>query len=66
MHSDETARAYRAAIALAATLIWIKSDLINTALVLQSRLVLSSAFGRCESAQRSRKSAYSRGSTVTR
>jgi len=30
MRSDKTARAYRAAIALAATLIWIKTDLINT------------------------------------
>jgi transposase len=28
--SDNTARAYRAAIALAATLIWIKTDLIHT------------------------------------
>ena len=27
MRSDKTARAYRAAIALAATLIWIKTDL---------------------------------------
>lgn len=31
MRSDKTARCYRAAIALAATLIWIKSDLIHTA-----------------------------------
>ena len=31
MRSDKTARAYRAAIALAATLIWIRTDLINTA-----------------------------------
>ena len=31
MRSDKTARSYRAAIALAATLIWIKTDLIHTA-----------------------------------
>lgn len=31
MRSDKTARSYRAAISLATTLIWIKSDLINTA-----------------------------------
>ena len=31
MRSDKTARSYRAAVSLAATLIWIKSDLINTA-----------------------------------
>ena len=31
MRSDKTARSYRAAISLAATLIWIKTDLINTA-----------------------------------
>lgn len=31
MRSDKTTRSYRAAIALAATLIWIKSDLIHTA-----------------------------------
>lgn len=31
MRSDKTARAYRAAITLAATLIWIKTDLIHTA-----------------------------------
>lgn len=30
MRSDKTARSYRAAISLAATLIWIKTDLINT------------------------------------
>ena len=30
MRSDKTARNYRAAIALAATLIWIRTDLINT------------------------------------
>jgi len=30
MRSDKTARSYRAAIALAATLIWIKTDLIHT------------------------------------
>jgi len=30
MRSDKTARNYRAAISLAATLIWIKTDLINT------------------------------------
>jgi transposase len=30
MRSDKTSRAYRAGIALAATLIWIKTDLINT------------------------------------
>lgn len=29
MRSDKTARAYRAAIALAATLIWIKTDLTH-------------------------------------
>jgi len=31
MRSDKTARAYRAAITLAAMLIWIKTDLIHTA-----------------------------------
>src|SRR5665647_14819 len=31
MRTDKTARSYRAAISLAATLIWIKTDLINTA-----------------------------------
>jgi transposase len=31
MRSDKTARSYRAAISLAATLIWIKTDVINTA-----------------------------------
>jgi hypothetical protein len=31
MRSDKTVRAYRAAITLAATLIWIKTDLIHTA-----------------------------------
>ncbi|MBG6054415.1 hypothetical protein IWX81_000805 [Salinibacterium sp. CAN_S4] len=31
MRSDKTARNYRAAISLATTLIWIKSDLIKTA-----------------------------------
>ena len=31
MRSDKLARNYRAAICLAATLIWIKTDLINTA-----------------------------------
>ena len=31
MRSDKTARNYRAAICLAATPIWIKTDLINTA-----------------------------------
>ncbi|MBO1741704.1 transposase, partial [Leifsonia sp. TF02-11] len=30
MRSDKTARHYNAAITLAATLIWIKSDLIHT------------------------------------
>ena len=30
MRTDKTARSYRAAINLAATLIWIKTDLINT------------------------------------
>jgi transposase len=30
MRTDKTARAYNAAITLAATLIWIKTDLINT------------------------------------
>jgi transposase len=30
MRSDKTVRSYRAGIALAATLIWIKTDLINT------------------------------------
>jgi transposase len=30
MRTDKTARSYRAAITLAATLIWIKTDLINT------------------------------------
>ena len=30
MRTDKTARNYRAAISLAATLIWIKTDLINT------------------------------------
>ena len=30
MRSDKTARSYRAALTLAATLIWIKTDLINT------------------------------------
>lgn len=30
MRTDKTARSYRAAISLAATLIWIKTDLINT------------------------------------
>ena len=29
MRSDKTARAYRAAIALPATLIWIKADLVH-------------------------------------
>jgi transposase len=31
MRSDKTARSYRAAISLATALIWIKTDLINTA-----------------------------------
>ena len=31
MRTDKTARSYRAAITLAATLIWIKTDLVNTA-----------------------------------
>jgi transposase len=31
LRSDKTARSYRAAITLAATLIWIKTDLIGTA-----------------------------------
>ncbi|WAM20099.1 hypothetical protein OYT95_39145 (plasmid) [Rhodococcus sp. JS3073] len=31
MRSDKTARAYRAAITLAATLIWIKTDLTHAA-----------------------------------
>lgn len=31
MRSDKLLRSYRAAVSLAATLIWIKSDLINTA-----------------------------------
>jgi transposase len=31
MRSDKLLRSYRAAVNLAATLIWIKSDLINTA-----------------------------------
>ena len=31
MRTDKTARSYRAAIALATTLLWIKTDLINTA-----------------------------------
>lgn len=31
MRSDKLVRSYRAAVSLAATLIWIKSDLINTA-----------------------------------
>ncbi|MTE24116.1 transposase, partial [Microbacterium sp. ZXX196] len=31
MRSDKTVRSYRAAIALAATLIWITTDLIHTA-----------------------------------
>jgi transposase len=30
MRSDKTARSYRAAIALAATLIWIRTDLVDT------------------------------------
>lgn len=30
MRTDKTARSYRAAISLAVTLIWIKTDLINT------------------------------------
>lgn len=30
MRSDKLLRSYRAAVSLAATLIWIKSDLINT------------------------------------
>ena len=30
MRTDKTARSYRAAIHLAATLIWIKTDLVNT------------------------------------
>ena len=32
MRSDKLARNYRAAVSLAAALIWIKSDLINTSL----------------------------------
>jgi hypothetical protein len=31
MRSDKLLRSYRAAVSLAAPLIWIKSDLINTA-----------------------------------
>jgi transposase len=31
MRSDKLLRSYRAAVSFAATLIWIKSDLINTA-----------------------------------
>jgi hypothetical protein len=31
MRSDKLLRSYRTAVSLAATLIWIKSDLINTA-----------------------------------
>jgi transposase len=31
MRSDKLHRSYRAAVSLAATLIWIESDLINTA-----------------------------------
>jgi transposase len=30
MRSDKTARSYHAAICLAATLVWIRSDLVNT------------------------------------
>ena len=31
MHSDKLLRSYRAAVSLAVTLIWITSNLINTA-----------------------------------
>lgn len=42
MRSDKLARNYRAGICLAATLIWIKTDLINTAYVVR---VLMRRFG---------------------